>query len=244
MKRWRRFRNPCVHSSESWVFPADLKSYPLSKQCGSAWTSFCRKANHCGVHFRQKTDEALSRQSHLRLLATRARDGVCAIRLQSEPFLHRIRHLYATSSTRKTVPTMIVAAFAGLALILLLLKMGMSNQADNEHAGTVKGATPSLTQVPDWTIFDDAFAIQPTSPLASEFADRVRTSGATEMSDRADTSAASVERVGTSATSASETSLKESRFLDTAHRRYARTKVRPPEHESVQRSLSICSGFS
>ena len=41
----------CVPSSESWVFPADLNSYPLSKQCGIAWTSFCRKANHCGVHF-------------------------------------------------------------------------------------------------------------------------------------------------------------------------------------------------
>jgi hypothetical protein len=47
---------------------------------------------------------------------------------------------------------LIVAAFAGLALIILLLKMGMSNQSGNEHAGTVKGATSSLTQVPDWTI--------------------------------------------------------------------------------------------
>jgi hypothetical protein len=53
---------------------------------------------------------------------------------------------------RKTVPTLIVAAFAGLALIILLLKMGMSKQSGNEHAGTVKGATSSLTQVPDWTI--------------------------------------------------------------------------------------------
>ena len=88
---------------------------------------------------RQRTDEALSRQSHLRLLATRARDVVYAILLQSEPFLHRIRHLYGTSSTSKTVPTMIVAAFAGLALIILmLLKIGMSNQAGNEHADTVK----------------------------------------------------------------------------------------------------------
>ena len=139
--------------------------------------------------FRQRTDEALSRQSHLRLLATRARDGVYAIRLQSEPFLHRIRHLYATSSTRKTVPTMIVAAFAGLALIILmLLKMGMSNQADNEHAGTVKEATPSLTQVPDWTIFDDVFANEPTRLATSEFADRVRTSGAALTSDPAETS--------------------------------------------------------
>ena len=90
--------------------------------------------------FRQRTGEALS-QSHLRLLATRARDGLYAILPQSEPFLHSIRHLYATSSTRKTASTMIVAAFAGLALIMLLLKMGMSNQAGNQHAGTVKGAT-------------------------------------------------------------------------------------------------------
>jgi len=36
---------------------------------------------------------------------------------------------------------LIVAAFAGLALIILLLKMGMSNQSGNEHAGTVKGAS-------------------------------------------------------------------------------------------------------
>ena len=79
--------------------------------------------------------EALSRQSHLRLLATRARGGVYAILLQSEPFLHSIRHLYDTRKNRKTVLTLIVAAFAGLALIILLVKMGMSNQAGNEHAG-------------------------------------------------------------------------------------------------------------
>ena len=73
---------------------------------------------------RQRTDEALSRQTHLRLLATRALDGVYAILLQSEPFLHRIRHLYGTPSSSKTVPTLIVAAFVGLALtILMLLKM-------------------------------------------------------------------------------------------------------------------------
>ena len=71
---------------------------------------------------RQRLDEALSRQSHLRLLATRAQDGVYAILLQSEPFLHRIRHLYGTTRNRKTVPTLIVAAFVGLALIILLLK--------------------------------------------------------------------------------------------------------------------------
>ena len=48
----------------------------------------------------------------------------------------------ALQSNRKTVPTLIVAAFAGLALIsLMLLEMGMSNQAGNEHAGTVKEAT-------------------------------------------------------------------------------------------------------
>ena len=139
--------------------------------------------------FRQRLDEALSRQSHLRLLATRARDGVYAILLQSEPFLHRIRHLYGTSSIRKTVSTMIVAAFAGLALIILmLLKIGMSNQAGNEHAGTVNEATSSLTQVPDWTIFDDAFANEPTRLATSEFVDRVRTSGAALTSDPAETS--------------------------------------------------------
>ena len=71
------------------------------------------------MHFVKGLDEALSRQTHLRLLATRARDGVYAILLQSEPFLHRIRHLYGTPSSRKTVLTLIVAAFAGLALIIL-----------------------------------------------------------------------------------------------------------------------------
>jgi hypothetical protein len=139
--------------------------------------------------FRQGTGEALSGQSHLRLLATRARDGVYAILLQSEPFLNGIRHLYGTSSTRKTVPTMIVAAFAGLALIILVLfKMGMSNQVGNEHAGTVKGATPSVAQVPDWTIFDDAFANESARLATSEFVDRIRTSGAALIPDPAETS--------------------------------------------------------
>ena len=90
--------------------------------------------------FRQRTGEALSRQSHLRLLATRARDGVYAILLQSEPLLHRILYLYGTTKNRKTLLTLIVpAAFAGLALIILFLKMGMSDQAGNEHAGSSEG---------------------------------------------------------------------------------------------------------
>ena len=80
---------------------------------------------------RQRIDEALSRQSHLRLLATRARGGGHAILLQSEPFLHSIRHLYGTTKNRKTLLTFIVAAFAGLALIIMLVKMNMSNQAGN-----------------------------------------------------------------------------------------------------------------
>ncbi len=137
---------------------------------------------------RQRTDEALSRQSHLRLPATRARDGVYAILLQSEPFLYRIRDLYGTTKNRKTLLTLIVAAFAGLALIILFLKMGMSDQAGNEHAGSVKGTTSSLTQVPDWTIFDDAFANQPTHLATSEFVDRVTTSGAALTPDPAETS--------------------------------------------------------
>ena len=53
---------------------------------------------------RQRLDEALSHQSHLRLLATRAQDGVYAILLQSEPFLKRIRHLYGTTKNRKLHP--------------------------------------------------------------------------------------------------------------------------------------------
>jgi hypothetical protein len=137
---------------------------------------------------RQRTDEALSRQSHLRLPATRARDGVYAILLQSEPFLYRIRDLYGTTKNRKTLLTLIVAAFGGLALIILFLKMGMSDQAGNEHAGSVKGTTSSLTQVPDWTIFDDAFANQPTHLATSEFVDRVTTSGAALTPDPAETS--------------------------------------------------------
>jgi hypothetical protein len=136
---------------------------------------------------RQKSDEALSRQSHLRLLATRARDGLYANLLQSEPFLNRI-HLYGTPSSSKTVPTLIFAAFAGFALIILLLKMGMSDQAGNEHAGTVKEATPSLTQVPDWTIFDDLFANESTRLATSVFVDRVRTSGAALAPDPVETS--------------------------------------------------------
>ena len=118
---------------------------------------------------RQRTGEALSHQMHLRLLATRARDGAHAILLQSEPFLHRIRSLYVTTKIRKTLVTLIVAAFAGLALIILCLKMGMSDQAGNEHAGSVKVTTSSPTQVPDWTIFDDAFPNPPTRLATSEF---------------------------------------------------------------------------
>jgi hypothetical protein len=123
--------------------------------------------------FIQETREALSRQSHLRLLATRARDGVYAILLQSEPLQQRILHLYGTTKTRKTVPTLIVAAFAGL--------------AGNEHAGTVKGATPGVIQVPDWTIFDHAFANEPTRLTTSEFVDRVRTSSAALTPDSTET---------------------------------------------------------
>ena len=136
----------------------------------------------------QQTGEALSRRSHLRLLATRAQDCVYVILLQSEPFLHRIRHLCGTPSTSKTVPTLIVAALVGVALIILLLQMGMSNQVHNEHAGMVKEATPSPTHVPDWTIFDEAFSTQ-YSPLATwEFVDRVRTSGGVLTRDSAETS--------------------------------------------------------
>ena len=127
--------------------------------------------------FRQRTGKPLSRQSpHLRPIATRARDGVYAILLQSEPFLNSLRRLYGISSTRKTVQTMIVAAFAGLALIILmLLKIGTSNQSSNEHAGTVKETTPGVTPVPDWTIFDSAFASEPTRLATSEFLDGVKT---------------------------------------------------------------------
>ena len=140
------------------------------------------------MHFVKGLDEALSRQSHLRLLATRARDGVYAVLLQSEPSLHRIRDLYGISSTRKTVPTLIVAALAGLAVIIVLAKMGISDQAGDEHAVTVKGATSSLTPAPDWTIFDDAFANQPIHLATSEFVDRVRTSGAAFTPDPDETS--------------------------------------------------------
>jgi hypothetical protein len=84
---------------------------------------------------------------------------------------------------------MIVATLAGLALIILmLLKIGPSNQADNEYAGTVNEATPRLTQVPDWTIFDDVFANEPTRLATSVFGDQVRTSGAALTSDHAETS--------------------------------------------------------
>jgi hypothetical protein len=137
--------------------------------------------------FLQRTGEALSRPNHLRLLATRARDGAYAILRQSEQLLHRIFYLYGTTKNRKTLLTLIVAAFAGLALIILFLKMGMSDQAGNEHAGSVKGTTSSLTQVPDWTIFDDAFANQPTRLATSEFVDRIRTSGAALTTDPAET---------------------------------------------------------
>ena len=141
------------------------------------------------MHFVKGLTKPSPVKAHLRLLATRARDGVYAILLQSEPFLHRIRHLYGTSAIRTNVPTLIVAAFAGLALIILLLfEIGIGNQAGNEQAGTVKEATPSLTHVPDWTIFDDIFANEPTRLATSEFVDQVRTSGAALTPDPAETS--------------------------------------------------------
>jgi hypothetical protein len=138
--------------------------------------------------FRQVFGEFLSRQTHLKVLATRMRGRVDAILLQSKPLLHK-SHLYGTPSSRKNILTLVTATVAGLALIVLLVEMDMSNQVGNEHTTTGVGATSSPSPSPDWTVFDDAFAIQPTSPLASEFADRVRTSGATAMSDRAETSA-------------------------------------------------------
>jgi hypothetical protein len=111
---------------------------------------------------------------------------VYAILLQSEPFLQRIRHLYGITKSRKTVPALIGAAIAGVALIILmLLKMGISNQAGDEQAGTVKEATPSLTQVPDWTIFDEIFANEPIRLATSEFVDGVRTSAAALIPDTA-----------------------------------------------------------
>ena len=179
MRCWRRLRNPCVHSSESWVLTAELNSTFLIEAMRHHVDFLRSQSKPLWRALRQRTDEGLSRQSHLRLLATRARDGVYAILLQSEPFLDRICHLHGTTKNRKTVPTLIVAAFAGLALIsLMLLEMGMSNQAGNEHAGTVNGTTLSLSQVPDWTIFDNVFANEPTRLATSEFVDRVRTSGA------------------------------------------------------------------
>jgi hypothetical protein len=135
--------------------------------------------------FRQVFGEFLS---HPKVLATRMRDRVDAVLLQSEPLLHKIRHLYGIPSSRKTVLTLVAATVAGLALIVLLVEMGMSNQVGNEHTTTGVGTTSSPTPAPDWTVFDDAFANQPTSPAASEFVDRLRTSGATLIPDHAETS--------------------------------------------------------
>ena len=57
----------------------------------------------------------------------------------------------------------------------------------NSWGHTVKGATPSVIQVPDWTIFDHAFANEPTRLTTSEFVDRVRTSSAALTPDSAET---------------------------------------------------------
>ena len=68
--------------------------------------------------------------------------------LQSEPLLHRFLYQYGTTKNRKTLLTLIVpAAFAGLALIILFLKIGTSDQAGNEYAGSAKVATSSLTPI-------------------------------------------------------------------------------------------------
>ena len=60
----------------------------------------------------------------------------------------------------------------------------------------------------------DAFANEPTRLATSEFVDRVRTSGAALTLGPRRNVWASVEGARTSATSASETSLKESGFLE------------------------------
>jgi hypothetical protein len=52
----------------------------------------------------------------------------------------------------------------------------------------VNGTTLSLSQVPDWTIFDNVFANEPTRLATSEFVDRVRTSGAALTPDPAEPS--------------------------------------------------------
>ena len=181
-------QNPCVPSSESLGISRRPQVISLIEAMRQRVDFLLSQGKPLWHALRQRTDEALSRQSHLRLLAMRARDGVYAVLLQSEPFLHRIRHLYGTSSTRKTVPTLIVAALAGLALIIVLAKMGISDQAGDERAVTVKGATSSQAPAPDWTIFDDAFANQPTHLATSEFVDRVRTSGAAFTQDPDETS--------------------------------------------------------
>ena len=130
----------------------------------------------------------LSRQPHLKLLAARMRHRLDTVLLQSEPLLNKLRYLYGAPSSRKTVVMLIAAAIAGLTLIVLLVEMGMSNQMGNEHTGAAIGATSTPTPAPDWTVFDDAFANQPTHLATSEFVDRVRTSGAALTPDPDETS--------------------------------------------------------
>jgi hypothetical protein len=179
LRTFQRIVGPSCQTHLTFLFEAMRQRVDfLLSQGKPLWQKVC-----------QRTDELLSRQRHLRLLATRARACVYAIRLQSNPLLHRIRHLYGTPSSSKTIPTLIVAALVGLALIILiLLKIFMSTQAGNEHAGMVKEATPSPTHVPDWTIFDDAFANEPSRLATWEFVHRVRTSGAALTSDPDETS--------------------------------------------------------
>jgi hypothetical protein len=74
-----------------------------------------------------------------------------------------------------------------LALIILFFKMGMSDQAGSEHAGSRNVTTSGRTQGPDWTIFDDAFVKQPTRLATSEFLGRVKTSGAALTTDPVET---------------------------------------------------------
>ena len=83
---------------------------------------------------------------------------------------------------------MIVAAFAGFALIILLLfEIGTGNQGVNEHVGMLNEGVPNVIQVPDWTIFDDVSGNEPTHLATSEFVDRVRTSGTTLTPDPSET---------------------------------------------------------
>jgi hypothetical protein len=137
--------------------------------------------------FHQMLGESLSRRTQLTLLVAGTRHRLDAMLPQGERLFRAFRQLHGSLSPRKAILMLVAAGLVGLALIIVLLEVSMSKELAKEHTGAGIVAIPIPSTSPDRTDFDDAFGIQPTSPAASEFVDRVSTPRAIPIPDHAET---------------------------------------------------------